>query len=135
MRGSRATLLLACLLVSGCLTADPVARAMHRSSTTVERSIRTAHLASEDPQIFALQARYNPCLCAAPDFEIYLYGAWHRHILEGEGQLLESLFSDAQTLELNGTLGRISLRGSFGGWSRLDSGGEFPVFVVDAYLL
>ncbi len=116
----------------GCAT-DPVDRAMARSAGAVHDGLRRAQLETEDPQAFALRARYNPCRCPAPDFEIYLYGAWRRYLLEGDEDLLAALQAEAQTLELNGHLGHLALRGRFAGFDRTEEGLEFPVFLVESY--
>ena len=127
-------LLLALMIFSGaCATPEPHQRALRRSQDLVSSGVRAGLQASDTAESLQIQARYNPCRCDAPDFELRLRGRWQRHILNGDPALLEALQAEAlRSLESSDSLHFWYLQGSFRGTRRDASGVEYPLFRLES---
>lgn len=110
----------------GCLSSgDPFQRALQRTDNAVESAVD----ALDDLDQVVLLARFNPCKCPAPDFEVRIFGRWERVLVTGEEELLEELDLLARTLDEDPGLGVFRLQGQFDGTDTFeDTGIEYELF-------
>ena len=121
-------------LSSACATPEPYERALRRSQDLVSSGVRAGLHASDTADSLQIQARYNPCRCEAPDFELRLRGRWQRHLLNGDPALLEELEQAAQqSHEAGDSLRFWYLQGTFRGTRRDPSGIEYPLFRLESF--
>ncbi len=116
------------LMISACASSgDPFQQALEDSQGALSSAVE----AVDDLDEVVLEARYNPCQCPAPDFEVRTYGRWKRVIVTGDVQVLEAMHIEAQRLEEEGTLGHLSLEGHFDGTGVFEeSGVEYEIFLI-----
>lgn len=115
-------------MVSGCASSgDPVERALKTVADGVEEGVEAAESVDE----VAVKARFNPCRCPAPDFEVKVYGRWKRIIVAGDDEVLEELRAQAEALDEAPGLGSLRLEGEFDGTGTFEETGiEYKVFRV-----
>ncbi len=118
-----AATVLALVSALGCATLSSEQRALHRATTTASDAADDASGALDDLDTIQLQARYNPCHCPAPDFEVQLHGRWQRVIVDGQQQLIDELRDDAARLEQSPGLAVIWLEGDVTGTERFEPTG------------
>lgn len=121
----------------GCTSGgQPSERALEESSATILSGIDAGIDAVDSQEVVAVRARYNPCVCPAPDFEIHLRGEWIRVIKNGDQTRLEGLRDQAQTLADLPGLHHVWLEGQFDGNAVFDDTGvEYQRFEVQNFRL
>ncbi len=131
-------LVAACLLwigASGCASSgEPSERALEEGSTTILSGIEAGVVATEEQDVVVVQARYNPCLCPAPDYEVQVRGEWIRIIVDGDQLVLAELDERAEALAAAPQLGYLRLRGQFDDTAELEETRvEYPRFVLEEF--
>lgn len=105
----------------------PSERALSQGYQAVFTGVDAGVSATEEQDSLALRARYNPCVCPAPDFEIHLHGQWSRAILDGDPMVLGEMALRVQGLEEAGRLYHLWLDGKFDGEAEFeDSRIDYP---------
>lgn len=119
---------------SACITGgDPLERSLSRSRNVVSSGVQAGLQASDNADSLRIQARYNPCRCDAPDFELRVRGRWERYVLNGDPALLEELQAAALlSIENDDPLRFWYLEGAFRGTRKHPSGGEYPLFRLES---
>ncbi|RAL21820.1 hypothetical protein DL240_13290 [Lujinxingia litoralis] len=85
----------------GCASAgDPLERATQIAGRALQKSTTKASTPGSIPGAVRFVARYNPCRCQAPPFEIWSYGRWQRTELRAaEDETVEALHTYARSVE------------------------------------
>lgn len=127
--------LLALVVSSGCaIGADPLQRAMDRSREVVETGVERGRSQADSRDALWVDARYNPCNCPAPAFEIYARSRWKRVIVAGEDDVVDELFDAMEGLQASGKLAGATVRGRFDGSADYEeNGAEYERFVVTEF--
>lgn len=121
-------------LLVGCSTGPPAQRALNQSRSIVSSGIEAGISWPDDAESIEVRARYNPCRCSAPEFEIRTYGRWKRVLLRGEPEMIEQLESEAVSLHGTRGLDFLRLQGRFDGSERYEPNGlQYERFEVLDY--
>ena len=107
----------------GCATGEPQERAMAQGASIVHTGVADGIDAVEAQDTIVMQARYNPCRCPAPDFEIHLRGQWRRVIVGGPEHQIDDLRQTARAMQGEGRLEDVWLTGQFDGQRPFDDTG------------
>jgi hypothetical protein len=116
----------------GCATGDPGQRSVEKSMSAVSSSVQAGTRASDASPELSIRARYNPCRCDAPDYELQVRGEWHRYLLGGDEDTLSEF---RQISEESKGLDIFRLRGQFSGTDVYETGVSYPYFVVDSFVM
>ena len=111
------------LSVAGCATSEPGERALVRSNTAVASGVDAGTHAMETLDELELKARYNPCHCPAPDYEVYLRGNWQRIAIDGDDEIMEQLETEARALSQSSPLGFVWMTGRLNGTTTFEQTG------------
>ena len=118
----------------GCAGGPPAERAVTEGISSIGAGIDAGHQAIEDLDVIAAKARYNPCQCPAPDFELHVEGRWTRVVIDGESQLVDDLVEQGQQSEASPGLDAFVLEGRFVGQRQFETTGiDYDVFEIDAF--
>ena len=99
-----------------CSSAGPPSeRALDEGYRAVLTGVDAGVAATEEQESLALRARYNPCNCSAPDFEVHLHGQWSRAMMEGDAMVLGEMVLRIQGLEEAGRLYHLRVEGKLNG--------------------
>ncbi len=129
-------LLLSVWSISGCATTgDPLERTLIKSTSVVSSGVNAGAREADTSDMLTIRARFNPCRCSTPDFELHVRGVWRRHILAGDEELLSDFQTQSEQLESTPGLHYFRLRGQFSGHDRFETGVEYPTFVVESFFV
>lgn len=91
--------LIAAVLLWGCsIRGEPQQRALDRAEAAMFDGVDEGWEAVDALDEVVVRARYNPCRCPAPDFEVRIYGSWQRILVNGDTELVHELRHRASNL-------------------------------------
>ena len=119
---------------AACASGPPEERAVVEGRSSIAAGIDAGHRAVDDLDHLDVRARFNPCRCPAPDFEVHVEGHWRRVLIDGEDDVVDRLQERGESLESTPGLHYFRLKGTFSGRQIFPATrGEYDVFDVQEF--
>lgn len=113
----------------------PTERAFATGTARVSKSRAAALEESEEQELYTVIARHNPGRCGAPNFEVYVRGAWTRAAITTRDQSLGVRLVDFEERARGRVDATLVITGAFDSRPvRATNGVEWPAFELEEIL-